>query len=184
MANLEKRPAPIKFPHGVKRYDITKHPDARGAFSEIFRDEWITGKPPIQWNMAKSRKGAIRELKVHLKHDDYFVLLEGHVSIGLSDLRSGSPTDGISVIIEMNEENSFGLRIPHGVAHGFYYHKPSIHIVGVSEYYDTADEIQIQWNHPELKINWPEKPTFYSGRVGFAGPIDEIRKKLSPWSPD
>src|SRR5437867_1500718 len=141
MANLEltdQNPRLATLPLGVQLRPLTMHRDDRGVFAEIFREMWNTGCTPVQWSCVLSDPGVLRGVHVHPRHTDYLVIASGRASIGLCDLRHGSPTEGLAAVVEMCGDEVAGLTIPPGVAHGFYFHEPSISIYAVSEYYDPA----------------------------------------------
>ena len=59
------------------------------------------------------------------------------------------------MIVELDGERPAALAIPHGVAHGFYFHEPSLHVYAVSAYWDPEDELGCHWADPDLEIPWP-----------------------------
>jgi dTDP-4-dehydrorhamnose 3,5-epimerase len=139
---------PALLPAGVRRRPLTMHRDQRGTFTEIFRHAWHTGVTPVQWNAVSSGTGVLRGVHVHPRHDDYLIVLQGHASIGLRDLRQGSPTEGLAAVVDLRGDALTALGIPHGVAHGFYFHEPSVHIYAVSAYWDPSDELGCHWGRP------------------------------------
>ncbi|HET7451104.1 MAG TPA: dTDP-4-dehydrorhamnose 3,5-epimerase family protein [Thermoanaerobaculia bacterium] len=130
-------------------------PDARGVFAEIYRREWIEGSPAIQWNFVRSEAGVMRGVRLHLRHDDHVVVLDGLLQAGLRDLRRQSPTSGRTALVELRGTALSLLKVPAGVAHGFYVAEPSLFLIGVTRYHDPADDIPIRWNDPALEIPWP-----------------------------
>jgi dTDP-4-dehydrorhamnose 3,5-epimerase len=88
-------------------------------------------------------------------HTDYFVVLEGSISVGLKDLRPGSETWLRSIVVPMTGDKLQALIIPAGVAHGFYFNCPSTFVYGVTDYWSTSDELGCQWDDPKLDIPWP-----------------------------
>jgi len=60
-------------------------------------------------------------------------------------LRRGSATEGLSVLIELTDDPLTALLIPHGVAHGFYFPEPSLHLYGVTKYWEVDDEVACHW---------------------------------------
>lgn len=169
---------------GVRRVPLTMHRDARGAFTEMFRTEWALGPDPVQWNIAHSEAGVLRGVHVHLRHYDYLVVVSGGACIGLRDLRGGSPTEGAVALVEMRGQDLSGLVIPPGVAHGFLFHEPSIHVYAVSHYWDATDELGCHWADPELAIPWPHPPSHVSPRdahlPALKGLIASLRAEPSP----
>src|SRR5204863_6404317 len=117
-----------RVPVGVELHRLRTHRDPRGSFTEVFRQEWDVDLAPVQWNAVHSEAGTLRGVHVHVHHDDYLVVLKGRASVGLRDLREGSPTQRRSVLLELDEDSLSALVIPHGVAHGFYFHESSVHL--------------------------------------------------------
>lgn len=171
----------MNLPTGVRLHPLVMHRDKRGVFSEVFRKSWETGVEPVQWNIAASEPGVLRGVHVHIKHTDYLVLLRGRATIGLCDLRCGSPTERVAVQVEMRGDNVAALTIPLGVAHGFFFHEPSIHIYAVSEYWDTADELGCHWADPALGIQWPVSSPVISERDAALPLLSEVVGLLPPW---
>ena len=124
------------LPAGTVFRQLQAHADRRGVFTELYRREWGTGADPIQWNAVWSEAGVLRGVHVHIRHHDYLTVPVGRASVGLKDLRRGSPTEGLAALVELGRERPGALVIPRGVAHGFYFHEPSLHVYAVSEYWD------------------------------------------------
>jgi dTDP-4-dehydrorhamnose 3,5-epimerase len=168
----------MNLPDGVALRPLNMNRDSRGSFTELFRNEWDTGVLPVQWNAVSSNAGTLRGVHLHPRHDDYLVTLKGRVSVGLRDLRRDSPTKGMSVLIGLSEDPLTALLIPHGVAHGFYFHEPSLHLYAVTTYWDTADELACRWDDPELEITWPAEPAHVSERDATAPSLAELLAEL------
>lgn len=173
----------MELPLGVQIRRFQMHPDERGVFTEVFRAEWGLGIEPVQWNVVRSNGGVMRGVHVHVRHDDYLSLLAGRASIGLRDLRRSSATEGVSALIEMRGDELAGLLIPHGVAHGFYFHEPSVHIYAVSHYWDLSDELGCRWSDPALEIPWPIAEAAVSERDSTAPPLADLLAQLEPFQP-
>jgi dTDP-4-dehydrorhamnose 3,5-epimerase len=71
-----------------------------------------------------------------------------------------------------------GVVIPPGVAHGFYYVRPSIDVCGVSQYFSQDDELGCRWNAPDLGLEWPCKDPVLSEKDGKAMSYAELREAL------
>lgn len=168
------------LPAGVRLHRFQTHADHRGDFTEVFREEWEIGIRPVQWNVAHSRAGTFRGVHVHPRHDDYLLIVGGRATVGVRDLRSGSPTEGVSAIVEMRGDRPAGLVVPHGVAHGFYFHEDSIHVYSVSHYFDPEDELACHWSDPGLGISWPFEDPLLSARDASAGSLAELQERLEP----
>jgi dTDP-4-dehydrorhamnose 3,5-epimerase len=152
------------LPLGVNLRSLQPHQDERGSLTELFRTSWETGVDVVQWNYVETKAEVLRGVHLHLKHFDYLILLNGHATIGLRDLRHDSTTEGLSALIEMHGNDPHALTIPPGVAHGFYFHAPSLHIYGVSEFWDHNDELGCHWSDPALEICWPNAAPVISAR--------------------
>lgn len=175
--------APLLLPAGTILRPLEPHVDERGRFTELYRVEWETGVAPIQWNAVRSEAGVLRGVHVHLRHDDYLTVPVGRASVGLRDLRRGSPTEGRSALVEVGDDRPASLVIPHGVAHGFYFHEPSLHVYAVTEYWDPSDELACRWDDPELEIPWPVRSARVSDRDAAAQPLRALLDELEPSQP-
>jgi dTDP-4-dehydrorhamnose 3,5-epimerase len=168
----------VVLPQGVELRALEPHADDRGRFTELFREEWGAGVAPVQWNAVTSEAGVLRGVHVHVRHDDYLVVHAGTATVGLCDLRADSPTSGLATCVEMTGEEPAGLAIPHGVAHGFYFHEPSLHIYAVSRYWDPSDELGCRWDDPDLGIPWPQPDARLSPRDAALPSLADLRREL------
>jgi dTDP-4-dehydrorhamnose 3,5-epimerase len=173
----------MNLPDGVELRPLTMNRDSRGSFTELFRVEWDTGLSPVQWNAVSSEPGTLRGVHLHIRHDDYLTVLKGRACVGLRDLRRGSPTEELSVLVELTEDPLAALVIPHGVAHGFYFPEPSLHLYAVTKYWDVDDELACHWADPALEISWPAEPTNVSERDATAQSLAELLDELEPLQP-
>ncbi len=124
------------LPTGVSVLPLTPHADERGIFTELYRASWEPGVAPVQWNAVRSEANVLRGVHAHLRHTDYLTLALGRATIGLHDLRGGSPTEGLGTTVKLDAGKPAALVIPVGVAHGFYFHESSLHIYAVSHEFD------------------------------------------------
>jgi dTDP-4-dehydrorhamnose 3,5-epimerase len=170
-------------PAGTFVVPLDTHEDDRGAFTELYRVEWPTGVQPVQWNAVRSEAGVLRGVHVHIRHDDYLTVPLGRAVVGLRDLRRGSPTEGLSTLVELGPDEPRALVIPHGVAHGFYFLEPSLHVYAVTEYWDPSDELTCHWADPELEIPWPVQTALLSERDARAPPLRDLLRRLEPSQP-
>ena len=170
------------LPDGVKLMPLKMHQDDRGDFTEVYREEWMgVQEPMIQWNVVNTRANTIRGVHVHSDHVDYLICVSGHTSVGLADMRRGSPTEGLATRLEMCGDSLGGLVIPQGVAHGFYFHEDSMHVYGVSSYYDTGDFLGCKWNDPEMGIPWTCRDPWISDRDNTLPRYRDVISRVAPW---
>lgn len=167
-----------RIPEGVRIEKLETHVDDRGELTEIFRRSWHPALEIIQWNAVASRSDALRGVHVHSVHDDYLVLLQGRLLLGLHDLRSDSSTSRCSALVELAPEAAQVAYVPRGVAHGFYFPEPSYHVYGVTHYWDPADELGCRWDDPELAIPWPQIAPALSARDAALPSLGALRAQL------
>jgi len=163
------------LPVGVALHQLTPHADDRGVFTELFRDSWQLDVEPSQWNAVRSEANVLRGVHAHVRHDDYLTLVVGRATVGLHDLRVGSTTEGLGVAVELDASAPAALVIPTGVAHGFYFHEPSVHVYAVSHEFDPADELGCRWDDPALAIDWPCREPLVSPRDRELGRLSALR---------
>src|SRR5665213_1735679 len=119
------------------------HGDERGRFVETYRRSWLPlGREMVQGNRSEKQAGAVVGLHYHLHQADYWYLLRGRARVVLHDLREGSPTDGATLVMDLDGQEDRGLFIPPGVAHGFASHTDLLLWYLVDSYYNPADEIR------------------------------------------
>ncbi len=189
MPDIDRPPAEIgawqrattlgELPLGVTLRELLPHPDARGIFLEIHRDEWLEGERPVQWNAVRSRANVLRGVHIHRVHADQVVVVDGTMLLGLHDARRDSPTRGLSTIVELRGDAPRAAGIPPGVAHGFFFPEPSLHIYAVSHYFDPDDELGCRFDSPELGIRWPTATPHLSKRDTDAGTYGEMVARFS-----
>lgn len=160
--------------HGVIVTPLDPKPDSRGVLTEVFRAQWPTACAPVQWNVVRSRANVMRGFHVHITHADYLIALSGELLLGLRDIRPESPTWGRTDTVRLSDERTRAVTVPPGVAHGFYFAEPSMHLYAVSHYWNTADELGCRWNDPDIGIDWPATAPELSERDINAGAYSEM----------
>ena len=157
----------------VYTLDLQVFGDDRGRFSEMFRDAWFPQRPwkQTQVNRSHSVANTLRGLHYHHKQADYWHCLAGTLRVGLYDLRSWSPTYGVSQTIDVSGEDFTGVFIPPGIAHGFYSVTDLTLIYVVDNYYDGADELGVAWNDPALGLDWQIPGTPILSERDMANPL-------------
>lgn len=171
------------LPDGVEVRPLDLHPDDRGRLFEMHRECWWIGAPLVQWNCVISAAGALRGVHAHVDHEDYLVVAQGRMVLGLHDLRPYSPTDGRGFTLLLSGDRPCGVRVPIGVAHGFYFPVASTLLYGLSGYWSMDDELGCHWADPGLEIDWPECDPVLSRRDREAGSLETLREQfLAAWA--
>jgi dTDP-4-dehydrorhamnose 3,5-epimerase len=167
------------LPDGVTLRPLVPHADERGVFTELFRTSWGVGVEPVQWNAVRSGENVLRGIHAHARHSDYLTVPFGRAVVGLHDLRAASPTAGMPAIVELSGDAPSGLSIPPGVAHGFYFLEPSLHVYAVSHEWDPDDELGCRWDDPDLGVEWPCRDPLLSVRDASLGSLSELAQALT-----
>lgn len=138
--------------------------DERGFFYESFNQknfEEAVGHPVnfVQDNHSKSSKGVLRGLHYQLPPYAQGKLVRcviGEVFDVAVDIRKESPTFGQWVGVNLSVDNKRQLWIPEGFAHGFMTLSDTAEFLyKTTTYYMPAMEAGINWNDPDLNIEWP-----------------------------
>ncbi len=165
---------------GVVIRPLTRHGDSRGGFTETYRQEWFGGPPMVQGNRSDSAAGTIRGLHFHRKQADYWLCMRGRLLVCLHDLRTSSPTYGVTQGVVLTDETNAGIYIPPGVAHGFGALEDSTLTYLVDNYYDSTDEFGVRWDDPQIGFNWPISDPILSGRDAECQTIAELDPATLP----
>ena len=81
-----------ELPAGVSCRKLAVFKDGRGILAEVYREEWGACAPPKQWNVVRSLAGTLRGVHVHNAHADYLFVADGHMILGIHDIREELPT--------------------------------------------------------------------------------------------
>ena len=137
--------------------------DERGYFYESFNtfnfDNAGLETRFVQDNQSLSKAGALRGL--HFQNPPFaqgklIRVVIGSVFDVIVDIRTGSPTYGKTLSLEINSNNKYMLWIPPGFAHGFLtLEDNTIFLYKCTEIYHKESESGIIWNDKGLNINWP-----------------------------
>ena len=135
--------------------------DSRGYFSETWKQQEFeahVGKVNfIQDNESLSSFGVLRGL--HLQRGEFSQaklvrVSQGRVLDVVLDLRSGSPTWGKHVTVELSHEGGEQLFIPRGFAHGFVVLSDVAQFqYKVDNVYAPQSEMSIAFDDPDLGMN-------------------------------
>ncbi|XOB92493.1 dTDP-4-dehydrorhamnose 3,5-epimerase [Pseudomonadota bacterium 24LQ007] len=136
--------------------------DARGFFMETFRDEDFRARCAdyhfVQDNHSRSGKGILRGLHYQLNKPQGKLVrvTRGSVYDVAVDLRRSSPTFGQWVGAYLSDHNHQMLWIPPGFAHGFLVVSEIADFqYKCTDYFNPGDEHCLQWNDPDVGIEWP-----------------------------
>ena len=137
--------------------------DDRGFFFESFNQksfEEATGSSLlfVQDNHSKSAKGVLRGLHFqNPKPQGKLVrVCAGEVFDVVVDIRPESKSFGQWMGIHLSADNKKQLWVPPGFAHGFLVLSDHAEFLyKTTDYWHPEFEQSIQWNDPELGIDWP-----------------------------
>ena len=141
--------------------------DHRGYFFESFSLRAFTDVAGpvafVQDNESYSaRRGVLRGL--HFQKGDaaqakLLRVVRGRVLDVAVDIRSGSPTFGRHVKVELSGENKRQFFVPRGFAHGFLVlEDDTLFQYKCDNYYAPAREGAYRWNDPFFAIDWGVSP--------------------------
>ncbi len=150
---------------GIRRFELARHGDERGWFSELARASTLS-KPIRQMNVSRSRKGVIRGLHYHERgQDDLFICLEGMVRVVVLDR-----TTGETFTEDIGDENPVAIYVPGVHAHGYEALTDALFTYLVTEEYDAADpdEHGVPWDDPRVKHLWSTEAPILSARDATA----------------
>ena len=136
--------------------------DARGYFFESFSqrefEEKVCETTFVQDNESRSCYGVLRGLhfqKPPFAQSKLVRVINGAVLDVAVDIRTGSPTFGQYVSVELTGENHRQFFIPKGFAHGFaVLSEEVIFQYKCDNFYSPECEGAIAWNDPDLNIDW------------------------------
>tara|TARA_R110002124_G_scaffold274973_1_gene445115 strand:- start:14467 stop:15147 length:681 start_codon:yes stop_codon:yes gene_type:complete len=156
-------------------YEITpaRHGDARGYFSETFREDWFRANVAdvdfVQENQSLSQQaGVVRGLHFQTEPHPQGKLvgcLSGAIFDVVVDIRKGSRTFGQWTSFRLSAEEGNQLWVPAGFLHGFCTLEPDCLVsYKVTSYYSRDADKGVRWDDPAIGINWPDvaDPTLLS----------------------
>ncbi|MCC7493753.1 MAG: dTDP-4-dehydrorhamnose 3,5-epimerase family protein [Fimbriimonadaceae bacterium] len=151
---------------GVWRKAVRTFTDDRGLLGELLRtDDPYYGNDfagCAQTTLTMSYPGVIKAFHWHRAQDDAWFCVRGMIQAVLYDLRSDSPTRGVTEQVAMGEYQPILLVIPRGVAHGYRVlgEQPAWLVYHTSALYDPTapDEERIAWDDPSIAFDWSTRP--------------------------
>jgi dTDP-4-dehydrorhamnose 3,5-epimerase len=136
--------------------------DERGFFLETWhREKYGAGGIEavfVQDNHSCSQRGTVRGLHAQIEQPQGKLIrvIEGEIFDVAVDIRRGSPTFGKWVGAWLSAGNFRQIFIPAGFAHGFCVTSDIAQVeYKCTAFYHPASEISIQWNDPDIRIDWP-----------------------------
>jgi dTDP-4-dehydrorhamnose 3,5-epimerase len=159
--------------HGVLLVSPEAHEDERGSFARLqCPDEFAAaGAPfaPVQTSLSRNpRQGTLRGL--HYQPEPFgerklVRAARGRMFDVAVDLRRDSPSYLKWAATELSAENTAGLFIPEGVAHGFLTLEPDTDVLyQISPKFTPGHEAGLRWNDAAFAIAWPAIPALISER--------------------
>lgn len=149
---------------GVLLLQPRRFGDARGFFCETWNRKAMEGHGIaldfVQDNQSLSMaKGTLRGLHYQRPphaQDKLVRCGRGALWDVAVDIRSGSPTYGKWIGVELSAENGRQLLIPKGFLHGFVTLEPETEILyKCTDYYAPDCDGSVRWDDPDLAIDWP-----------------------------
>ena len=136
--------------------------DERGFFLESYnrqnyRDAGIELEF-VQDNHSRSQRGTIRGLHAQINRPQGKLIrvTAGEIFDVAVDVRRGSPSFSHWVGAWLTAENFRQMYVPPGFVHGFCVTSEVAEVqYKCTDFYDPASEISVQWNDPEIGIDWP-----------------------------
>lgn len=146
---------------GIKIKKLVKHPDSRGFFLEILRDDDKLLRKFGQTSYTLTRPGVIKAFHWHKKQDDLWFVATGSAQVVLYDLRKKSKTYKKTQVILAGEDKPLLILIPKGVAHGYKVlgKKPVCLFYHTTESYKAKepDEGRIPHDDKSIGFDWNKK---------------------------
>ncbi|MGY3545284.1 dTDP-4-dehydrorhamnose 3,5-epimerase [Bradyrhizobium sp. USDA 4469] len=156
--------------------------DQRGFFLEAYQfaryAEHGVARPLVQDNLSRSSRGVVRGL--HLQNPNtqgkLVSAMRGRVLDVAVDVRTGSPTFGRHVAVELSEDNRRQLWVPRGFAHGFsVLSETADFFYKCDDYYSPQDEIAVRWNDPAIGIDWKVEAPSLSAKDAAAPLLADVK---------
>lgn len=136
--------------------------DGRGFFLECYQQEQYhkigVTENFVQDNHSRSVKHVLRGLHftTNKPQAQLLTVMRGKIFDVVVDIRKDSKTFGQWFGVELSDAGPRQIYMAHGFAHGFCVlsEYADLHYK-VSQRYDPRDEGGLQWNDPDVGIEWP-----------------------------
>jgi len=162
---------------GVVILTPQRHGDARGFFSESWNRARMEAAGLhhdfVQDNHSLSAEtGTLRGLHYQSPPRAQAKLVRcgrGALWDVAADFRTGSPTFGRWIGVDLTPENGRQLLVPAGFLHGFVTRAPDTEIVyKCTDYYAPDCDGAVAWDDPDLGIDWGVEAPVLSGKDAAA----------------
>lgn len=161
------------------------HRDHRGYFFESLQLKKLKrigiDDPFVQDNQSFSKKGVLRGLHFQKPPHAQGKLISvcfGEVQDIVVDIRESSPTFGKYYSCKLDDQRHNIMYVPPGMAHGFLALKDSLFVYKCTNYYHRQSEAGIQWNDPDLSIDWEVSSPVLSEKDAALPSFKEVMEKL------
>jgi dTDP-4-dehydrorhamnose 3,5-epimerase len=153
--------------------------DHRGQFFEShnqrrFDDVVPGGRAFVQDNHSISGRHVLRGLHYQITSPQGKLVrvTAGEIFDVTVDLRRSSPTFGKWAGFTLSADNRKQLWIPEGLAHGFVVLSETAEVLyKATDYYAPAAERTLQWDDPDLGIDWPVRSVILSDKDAVGTPF-------------
>lgn len=163
-------------------------PDFYGDNRGFFMETWNRSRYAeagldvnfVQDNLSHSTRGVLRGL--HFQNPNaqgkLVSVLQGEVFDVAVDIRVGSPTFKQWVGVTLSGDSKQQFYIPEGFAHGFcVLSETALFTYKCTDFYSPSTEAGIQWDDPEIAIQWPISDPILSAK-------DKTYKSLRETAPE
>jgi dTDP-4-dehydrorhamnose 3,5-epimerase len=149
---------------GAFLVEIEPAEDHRGFYAlsfsaREFRDHGLTASFVEGGISYNARRGTVRGMHMQLAPHAQAKLVRctrGAIHDVIIDLRTGSPTHGQWLAVDISASDRKALYVPEGFAHGFQTLEDDVEVTyRLSDYYDPEAEYGVRWNDPRFGIEWP-----------------------------
>jgi dTDP-4-dehydrorhamnose 3,5-epimerase len=174
MQPMEVRTAQIE---GLLLFLPTPHHDERGFFTRVF-DAAIAeqhGLSPASFtedSQSRSHRGVVRGLHGRRGRGEGKLVrcARGAIYDVVVDARPGSPSLGAHEAFYLDDVDFAHLYIPPGMLHGFQVVSDVADVCyRIDRPHDSAEDLSVRYDDPDLGIEWPEPVTTLSERDRRAG---------------
>jgi dTDP-4-dehydrorhamnose 3,5-epimerase len=156
--------------------------DDRGFFSRTFdvdiaRRQGVDPNSFVQDSVSRSRRGVIRGMHLRAGAGEAKLVRcsYGEIFDVVVDLRPQSPTYLQQASFRLTDHSCQSIYVPAGCAHGFQaLTDPADVAYRIDRAHDSAEDVTIAFDDPQLSIQWPLPPTVLSDRDRRARQLAEV----------